>query len=57
MALNEIQWGRILALAWLDDGFKKAFEKDPAGALRGLKTHFGLGADLFEELSRSAKVF
>jgi len=50
MALNEIQWGRILALAWLDDEFKAAFEKDPARALRGLKTRPGLGADLFEEL-------
>jgi hypothetical protein len=50
MALTEIQWGRILALAWIDDQFRKSFEKDPAKALRDLNTHSGLGADLFEEL-------
>jgi hypothetical protein len=34
MALNEIQWGRILALAWRDNNFKVDFEKDPEKALR-----------------------
>jgi hypothetical protein len=51
MTLNEIQWGRILALAWINEKFKASFEKDPAKALRDLKTQSGLGAELFEELS------
>src|SRR5262245_21639194 len=50
MALNEIQWGRILALAWIDDQFKESFEKNPAKALRDLKKRPGLGVGLFEEL-------
>lgn len=50
MALTEIQWGRILALAWRDNTFKVAFEKDPAQTLRshprsiGLLTSFGIGS-------------
>jgi hypothetical protein len=50
MALTEIQWGRILALAWIDDQFKESFEKDPARALEDLKKHPDLGVGLFEEL-------
>lgn len=37
MTLNEIQWGRLLALAWLEDEFKDAFEINPAQALRDLR--------------------
>jgi hypothetical protein len=38
MALNEIQWGQILALAWLNEDFKMDFEIDPAKALKDLRT-------------------
>jgi hypothetical protein len=50
MALDEIQWGRILAFAWLNKDFKAAFETNPTKALRDLKGQGGLGAELFEEL-------
>jgi hypothetical protein len=38
MALNEFQWGRILAVAWKHPSFGTDLEKDPAGALQRLKT-------------------
>ncbi|MBI3756480.1 MAG: hypothetical protein HY267_00735 [Deltaproteobacteria bacterium] len=37
MALSELQWGRILALAWLDKLFKDTFEADPTKAFNDLK--------------------
>ena len=37
MALSELQWGRILALAWLDNDFKEIFETHPAQAFEDLK--------------------
>ena len=37
MALNELQWGRIFALAWRNNDFKAALEKDPATALTDLR--------------------
>ena len=61
MTLNEIQWGRLLALAWLESSFKKAFEIDPAKTLQdlrnsqsdlrqSLKTENLLNDDIIEEL-------
>src|SRR5215510_8862368 len=37
MALNELQWGRIFALAWRNNDFKAALEEDPATALLNLR--------------------
>lgn len=37
MALTPQQWGRILALAWLDPTFKEKFEFDPAKAVKYLR--------------------
>jgi hypothetical protein len=34
--LSSDNWGRILARAWLDEEFRKAFEADPRAALREL---------------------
>lgn len=39
MALDDQQWGRILALAWLDDEFRKKFEMNPLTAFAYLKEH------------------
>jgi len=50
MALTEIQWGQILALAWIDEGFRDTFEKNPFQALQDLKNDPDLGAGLFDEL-------
>lgn len=38
MALSDVQWGRLLALAWIDPAFKGALEMDPALAIKNLKT-------------------
>jgi hypothetical protein len=37
MALNELQWGRIFALAWRNKNFRDTLEKDPAAALMTLR--------------------
>jgi hypothetical protein len=34
MPLSEAEWGQILALAWRDQGFKLAFERNPVEALK-----------------------
>ncbi len=37
MAFTDQQWGRLLALAWLEPGFKKELEKSAASAFSYLK--------------------
>jgi hypothetical protein len=39
MALDDRQWGRILALAWLDNKFRKKLETNPITAFAYLKEH------------------
>jgi hypothetical protein len=39
VALKDGQWGRLLALAWLDQTFKEKFETDPVAAVAHLKTN------------------
>lgn len=39
------QWARIIAKAWLEDGFKSQLETDPKAAIDSVRDAFGINAD------------
>ena len=44
--LDEIQWGKLVAEAWINPGFKTELERDPSGTVRRFaETNFGLRLD------------